>query len=202
MKNKKIAGIVLAAGESKRMGYPKMILPWADTTVIGQILNILHRADLNDILVITGGWHDEVEKALGGYQVRTVSNLNYKEGGMLSSVQIGIQALDPEYDAALITLGDQPFIKLRVVTSIVKTYRKTRSVLIVPSYEMRRGHPWLVDKILWEEILDLGKDDTLRDFLNINQSLINYVLVNTNSILLDLDTLEDYQNNLPMKKTK
>lgn len=202
MKNKKIAGIVLAAGESKRMGYPKMILPWADTTVIGQILNILHRADLNDILVITGGWHDEVEKALGGYQVRTVSNLNYKEGGMLSSVQIGIQALDPEYDAALITLGDQPFIKLRVVTSIVKTYRKTRSVLIVPSYEMRRGHPWLVDKILWEEILDLGKDDTLRDFLNINQSLINYVLVNTNSILLDLDTLEDYQNNLPTKKTK
>jgi molybdenum cofactor cytidylyltransferase len=200
MKNNIIAGIVLAAGESKRMDYPKMILPWANTTVIGQIIIILKKSDLNDILVVTGGWRDEVEGALSGFQVRTIYNPNFKEGGMLSSVQAGIEALDSEYDAALITLGDQPFIKLRVVTSILNTYRTSNSVLIVPSYEMRRGHPWLVDRILWGEILELGKDYTLRDFLNMKQGLINYVPVNTNSILLDLDTPEDYQNNLSLNK--
>lgn len=202
MNIKKIAGIVLAAGESNRMGYPKMILPWAKTTVIEQIIIILQKANLNDILVVTGGWKDEVESALGGYQVRTIFNPKFKEGGMISSVQVGIKGLNPEFDAAMITLGDQPYIKLEVVTSILNTYLDTRSLLVVPSYEMRRGHPWLVDKILWREILELGKNYTLRDFLNRNQDLINYVPVNTSTILLDIDTPEDYRNNYPDNKYK
>lgn len=197
MQNKKIAAVVLAAGESKRMGHPKMILPWANTTVIEQIIKILLKADLIDILVVTGGWRDEVEKVLGSYQVRTVYNPNYRGGGMLSSAQVGIEAVDPEYDAVLITLGDQPFIKLWVVDSILNTYFTTSGLLIVPSYQMRRGHPWLVDKILWGDILRLGSAHTLRDYLNMNQKIINYVQVNTNSILLDLDTPIDYQKYLP-----
>lgn len=200
MKIKNIAGIVLAAGESKRMGGPKMILPWANNTVIGQIIKILKKAGLNDILVVTGGWREEVKRVLVNYQVRSVYNPNYKDGGMVSSVQVGIEALEPGYDAALITLGDQPFIKLDVVTSILNFYRTSSSVLIVPSYEMQRGHPWLVDKSLWGEIHKLGKANTLRDFLNMNQGLINYLQVNSNSILLDLDTPEDYQKNLPANR--
>lgn len=195
----KVGGIVLAAGESVRMGQPKMILPWGEKTVIGQVISILSKAHLDEIIVVTGGWREEVESALENYQIKTVYNSKFKEGGMLSSVKMGIKRLNYAIDAALITLGDQPHIKIDVVKIILETYFKTRSMLVVPSYRMRRGHPWLVDKKLWNEIFKLGSNQLLRNFLSQNQDLIYYVPVETNSILLDLDTPKDYSKNRPAK---
>jgi molybdenum cofactor cytidylyltransferase len=189
---KKIGAIVLAAGESKRMGRPKLVLPWEESTVIGHIIHVLEQVDLDEILVVTGGSSKLVENALSGYQVRTILNPAYREGEMLSSVKVGLNNLGSEIEAALITLGDQPSIQLKVVKLIIKFYRSSGSSLVVPSYEMRRGHPWLVDKKLWSEILKLDYRFTLRDFLNANQGNINYIGVDTNSILLDIDTPDDY----------
>jgi molybdenum cofactor cytidylyltransferase len=111
---------------------------------------------------------------------------------MLSSVKVGINNLRFDSNAALIVLGDQPQIEVEVVRKIIVKYDTTNAKIIVPSYKMHRGHPWLIDRYFWGEIIDLNPLNTLREFINKHQDTITYVNVDTPSILEDLDTPEDY----------
>jgi molybdenum cofactor cytidylyltransferase len=192
-----IGAVVLAAGESTRMGKPKMALPWGDTTVIGQVVNILSRAGIGEILVVTGGAHRQVQEALHNSPAKEVYNPHFQQGEMLSSLKLGLTALGPHIDAALVALGDHPQVETGVVKALVKAYEKQRSPLVVPSYQMRRGHPWLLDRSLWPLVLALKEPDTLRDLLNTHQDSIHYVVVDTPTILQDLDTPGDYQKYSP-----
>ncbi len=195
-----VSAIVLAAGQSRRMGSPKMVLPWGETTVIGQVVGALASAGVDEIVVVTGGARQLVETALAHLdlrsRIRTVFNVDYAQGEMLSSVQTGLRSLDVTVEAALICLGDQPRIQVSVIGDILKVYAQGAQ-LVVPSYQMRRGHPWLVSRNLWPGLLALGRAQTLRDFLNLHADLITYLAVETDSVLMDLDTPEDYQRNHP-----
>ncbi len=117
-----IGAVVLAAGRSQRMGRPKMILPWGETTVIGQVAKVLLAVGVDDVLVVTGGARDEVEGALTGVPVRTVFNPGFANGEMIQTLQVGLVALDRDVDAALVVLGDQPQIEQPVVRSVVTAY--------------------------------------------------------------------------------
>jgi molybdenum cofactor cytidylyltransferase len=199
----RIAALVLAAGQSIRMGRPKMTLPWGDTTVIGRVVSVLAQAGLEEILVVTGGARQEVENALLALRLpskctlRNVYNSNYVEGEMLSSFQLGLSNLGEEVQAALIVLGDQPQIQEQVIDSVMDGYQVTGFPLIIPSYRMRRGHPWLLNRSLWFPALALKPPQTLRDFLQSHGSQIHHVLVETDTIFQDLDTPNDYQQYLP-----
>jgi molybdenum cofactor cytidylyltransferase len=186
------AAVILAAGQSKRMGSPKMVLPWAGETVIGKVVRTLQEAGLSEIVVVTGGASDLVETALQGRDVRTLRNPNFTDGAMLASFQIGLKALSPQVETALVVLGDQPQIELEVVKSILGVYEKDKPALVVPSYHMHRGHPWLVSRALWPVVLALRPPETLRDFLNQYAAQIAYLPVESASILQDLDTPADY----------
>ena len=192
-----ISAIVLAAGQSVRMGRQKMLLPWGGTTVIGRVLSILVEAGLDDIYVVTGGIHAELTELLQGSAARLVYNPSYANGEMLTSVQVGLKDIDDGADAALVVLGDQPQIEPDVVRKIVERYQATRHDLIVPSYKMHRGHPWLVGKLYWEEILALAPPLTLHEFLNSHNQVIDYLEVATSSVVQDLDTQEDYSKYKP-----
>ena len=189
----KIGAVVLAAGLSQRMGRPKMTLPWDGTTVIGQVVDVLLAAAMDDILVVTGGARDRVESALADKSVRTVFNPDFANGEMLRTLQVGLAALDPALHATLVVLGDQPQIELRVVQSVLNAYEEGLHALVIPSYRRRRGHPWLLARSLWDELMELRAPATMRDFLNQHNLDIHYVVLNTPSILQDLDTPEDYQ---------
>jgi molybdenum cofactor cytidylyltransferase len=102
-----------------------------------------------------------------------------------------------ETQAALIGLGDQPQVQESSVRAICKAYETFRSSLIVPSFRRKRGHPWLVTRPVWNEILELQPPSTPRDILNKYSNVIHYVTVNTPTILADLDTPEDYRNSHP-----
>ena len=147
-----VAAVVLAAGRSQRMGQPKMVLPWGDTTVIGQVVRTLSLAQLREIVVVTGGARQEVEAALKEFPARTVYNPRYAEDQMALSLQVGLASLSPGMDAALIALGDQPQIQLEVVQQVLRGYQESRALLVFPSYQMRRGHPWIIARQLWEII--------------------------------------------------
>ena len=199
-----ISALILAAGQAKRMGQPKMLLPWGETTVLGQVIETVQRAGVNDILVVTGGAREQVEEIVAGYGGRVVHNENFKDGEMLSSLQIGLRVLrgfavsdSSSAEAALIILGDQPQVEERCVRAVASRFIEMRARLVVPSYRMRRGHPWLIARQLWEEILQMNPHQTPRDFLNRHASEIEYVNVDTPSILSDLDTLEDYLKSRP-----
>ena len=192
-----ISAIILAAGQSKRMGQPKMLLPWGKSTVLEQVITTFLTAGIQDVIVVTGGSREQLEKILRPYPIRPIHNPDYADGEMLCSIQCGLRALPDHVQATLIGLGDQPQVEEKIVRSICEAYRERRSRLIVPSFEMKRGHPWLVVRPLWDEILALKKPESPRDFLNRHAPDIHYLNVDTESVLADLDTPEDYQKSRP-----
>jgi molybdenum cofactor cytidylyltransferase len=197
-----ITAIILAAGKSTRMGSPKMLLPWGDMTVIEHVIAVFSKAGIEDILVVTGGARDEVETIVSDcskkYSARSVYNENHVAGDMLSSIQCGLRNItDKNVSAALIGLGDQPQVQERSVRLLLETFLRSQSLLIVPSFQMRRGHPWLVARSLWNEVIQMESSQTPRRFLNIHAHDIEYVDVDNPSILADLDTPEEYQASRP-----
>ncbi len=192
-----ISAIILAAGESKRMGQPKMLLAWGDTNVIEHVISVIMNTGIDDIVVVTGGAREKIEKVMAEYPVRTVHNGTYANGEMLSSLQCGLRALKPQVEATLIVLGDQPQVQERSVRMVCEAFRKSKSNIVVPSYQMRRGHPWLVARPLWLELLKMKSPQSPRDFLNMHKDEIHYVDMDNQSILADLDTPEDYLRSHP-----
>jgi molybdenum cofactor cytidylyltransferase len=193
-----ISALILAAGQSRRMGQPKLLLPWGNVTVLEQVVSVFARAGLEDILVITGGAHQQVQELIlkcgENYPVRSAFNEQFADGEMISSLQCGLKVLASEsIGAAMIGLGDQPQIQEGSVRAVRDAFLASKSPLIVPSYQMRRGHPWLVARPLWAEILAMRATLTPRDFLTPHAKDIHYVNLISSSILADLDTPEDYQ---------
>ena len=192
-----IGAVILAAGQSRRMGQPKLSLPWGESTVIARVVDVLTAAGAAPLVVVTGAWRLEVQACLEGKSVTYAHNPDYAAGEMLSSVQVGLGALGAEVEAALLALGDQPGIEETTVRKLLLAYRESRPGLLFPSYNKRRGHPWLVERSLWPEIQRMQFPATLRDFTRAHAAEIHYMLVDNSSILLDLDTPEDYQEQKP-----
>ena len=196
----KISAILLAAGESRRMGQPKLLLPWGNTTVLGQIVATFAAAEITEILVVTGGARDQVEGLVTGlakkFPVRAIYNPGYAGGEMLSSIQTGLAALDPGPVASLIGLGDQPQVREMTIRAICQAYTRTQAPLVFPSFQNRRGHPWLASRTVWNGILALPHSTNPRQFLGNYSGRIEYV-DSDESILKDLDTLEDYERQRP-----
>lgn len=194
-----ISAIILAAGESKRMGQPKMALQWSESTVLGHVISVFARAGIQDIVVVTGAVRNKTEQIVSAaqtnYPVRSEFNAGYQKGEMLSSIQCGIRdLLGKPVGATLIGLGDQPQVQERNVRMVCEAFQKTGSPLVVPSYQMRRGHPWLIARELWQDFLGFAPPQTPRDFLRAHAEKIQHVEVDSESILQDLDTPQDYQS--------
>ncbi len=192
-----ISAIILAAGQSKRMGQPKMLLRWGKQTMIEHVITTFLNAGIEDLLVVIGSAGEQITQAIETYPVQKIYNDNYAVGEMLSSVQCGLRALPPQSQATLIGLGDQPQIQEQTVRLVCEAYQDSKAQLVVPSFQMRRGHPWLVARPLWDEILVLKPSESPRDFLNRHASEIHYVEAATPSILADLDTPDDYRKARP-----
>lgn len=195
MEYPEIAAIILAAGESRRMGRPKLLLPWGGTTVLGRAAAVFAAAGVGEIVAVTGGARraveDEVLRLAADLSIRAVYNPEYRDGGMVGSLQAGLRTLAPPRTAALIGLGDQPQVREETVRRICEAHRETESLLVVPSFRNRRGHPWLVGSRLWDEVLALPRSATPRQFLAAHAGQVRYVEADE-SILQDLDTPEDY----------
>jgi molybdenum cofactor cytidylyltransferase len=192
-----ISAIVLAAGQSKRMGQQKMLMPWGQTTVIEKVIRTLLNAEVNDIHLVTGENQAALKETLSGFDIRYIYNRDFANGEMLTSVQAGLESLGDESEAALIVLGDQPQIKEEVVQEIVDRYASTYHKIIVPSYKMHRGHPWLLEKSYWKEIRSLKVPATMRNFLDAHTEMIDYLIIDSESVIQDLDTQADYSRYKP-----
>jgi molybdenum cofactor cytidylyltransferase len=189
-----VGAVILAAGLSSRMGQSKVLMPWAEgRTIIEQIVEQVSKSRLDHIAVVTGHQAREVKAVLKPLEVNIVHNKAYKSGEMLSSIKAGLSAMPDHIAAALVVLGDQPRLQPKVIYQVMHAYAEGRSDLIVPSYQMRRGHPILIGRRYWPEILNLSADGSLRDLLRVHDTRIAYVEVDTDSILRDVDTPQDYE---------
>jgi molybdenum cofactor cytidylyltransferase len=189
-----LGAIILAAGMSTRMGHAKVLLPWEDDKpIIEHILEQLIRSRLDYINVVTGHYADEVKEAIKPHDVKVVHNRAYRTGEMLSSLQVGLKAFPDSVSAAMIVLGDQPRLEPKVLYRLMKQYAEHNATIAIPSYNNKRGHPIIIGRKYWKDILKLSHNATLRDILNKYADDILYVPVDTDSILRDVDTPFDYQ---------
>ncbi|MHC1741042.1 MAG: NTP transferase domain-containing protein [Anaerolineaceae bacterium] len=189
--------IILAAGQSKRMGQSKIVLPWGEKTIIGAIISHFQDSGIKQLIVVTGGYHELVEEELSKYSIETAYNPNFANGQMSCSLQIGMEKVKPDCDGVFVALGDQPEISTIDIEGIMTKSDQNPEKLIIPSYDMRRGHPWLIPARLFPEILQLQHPQTMRTFIQSHEDEIEYYLVNNSNILTDLDTPEDYHRQKP-----
>jgi molybdenum cofactor cytidylyltransferase len=194
----KIAAIVLAAGMSTRMGQQKLLLPWGKETVIEQIISTIQKAELDPIVVVTGKQDPILNSVLNRLDCTQVINPDYSNGSMVTSLQKGLAVFqDKDINAFMIFLGDQPSMQINTIIKIKDAYKRLSSEIIVPSFQFHKGHPWLVNKKLWMEIQKLTLENTLKDFLIQHKKNIQYVLVDSSTILQDMDTPEEFQKIKP-----
>ncbi len=193
-----IWAIILAAGESKRMGSPKMILPFGDSTIIEKVIENVLSSNIDRILLVVGPGKDDILKLTGKYPVMHCYNEHYKNG-MLSSVKCGFEHLPDDFHAALVYLGDQPAISTSITDIIIKSYYDFGKGIVLPVYNKRRGHPLLIDRKYRDEILTLDGAEGLKEILRRHQDDIQEVETQEQAILKDIDTIEDYKNELNQK---
>lgn len=192
---KRVGAVILAAGLSKRMGQAKLILPYKGGTVLGTVLSTLNSEGISPLITVTGGARTSVERILRDlpFEVVIAHNPRPDRSEMMDSLRIGMAHLPADLDAFLVVLGDQPQIQGDIVSRLVQLFHETGHSLIIPSFQMRRGHPWLIGRENWGALLALEPQLTMRDFLRQNNGQIRYLEVNSASILEDLDTPDDYK---------
>jgi molybdenum cofactor cytidylyltransferase len=167
--------------------------PSGERTVLGQIISVLHACSLDTIMVVTGHERDKIEAMLRPVSAALLFayNPNYASGDMLSSIQAGLAAMQDDCDAALIVLGDQPQIERRVVEKVIAAHES--DTVIIPSFNRHGGHPILIDRACWPDILALPIGASLRDVWRAHPDWPRYVDVDTETILRDMDTPDDYR---------
>jgi molybdenum cofactor cytidylyltransferase len=186
-----IWAVVLAAGESRRMGTQKLLLPFGDTSVVAAVVRSARASRAGRTLVVLGADRAAVRLELEPRGVEFTVNEDYRLG-MLSSVQAGFRALPADATAAVVMLGDQPFLPSRVVDSVIGAYEAGGKGIVVPTFQGRRGHPVLVDLKYRDEVLAFDPADGLRRLMRAHPGDILEVEAGDANILRDLDTPEDY----------
>ena len=191
-----ISGIILAAGLSTRMGEPKQLLPFGNSTIIETVIDNLLGSKLNEVIVVVGHEAEKVRARIQHKPVKIVFNPDYQEG-MLTSAQYGVQSISASADAFAMTLVDLPLITPDLVNIVIDTYVQTEGGISVPSYNYRRGHPVIFDRRYAAEILALeGDSGGVRSLFQKYADDIHYVTVDTDRVLTDIDYRTDYEEAL------
>ena len=187
-----IAAVVLAAGQSTRMGRSKVLLPWRDgNSVLEHVISILEQSRLSEIFVVLGADAAQIKMRLQSNQIQMIHNPDYRRGEMLSSLQKGLRSLPGHIQAVLVVLGDQPRLQPSVIYKLLTAYANGNQGIVAPIYNGKRGHPVLIDRSYWPEILSL-KSGSPRDVIQKYDQETRLVPVYNDSIFSDIDTPQDY----------
>lgn len=189
------AAVVLAAGEARRFGAPKLLLPFGDSTVIGRVVATLEAAGAAPIVVVTGEQTAGIAEALSGTRARIVRNPDPSRG-MLSSIQAGVAALPAGVEGFLIALGDQPRIASDGIRHLIAQQRLSGKGIVIPTCDGRRGHPVVFAGWYREAVLALSGQQSLRDLVRAHESDCLEVPLDSDGFISDIDTREEYEREL------
>lgn len=148
-----LTAVILAAGESKRMGSPKALLPYHDRTFLQHLLDITVHPKISKQKIVLGAGADEIIERAEIDRAMTVVNPDW-EKGQLSSIQAALRSLESDStDGVLLCLVDQPLITSALVKEIVEAFYRTGKSIVLPTYSGRRGHPVIFSNKLFAELL-------------------------------------------------
>ncbi len=183
---------MLAAGLSRRMGRPKLLLEFKGQPVIRHAVERVIAAGLHPVLVVTGAEHDALARALAGLEVQLAVNPT-PESGQGSSVRVGVSALPAETGAVLIALGDQPGVPAEVIPALIEALKQPGKAIAAPRYADGLGNPVLFASSVFAELLALGGDRGARPVIERDPSRLAVVEV-ASPMPRDIDTPEDYES--------
>jgi CTP:molybdopterin cytidylyltransferase MocA len=184
-----VSAILLAAGSSRRMEQLKQLLPLHDKPIIRHCLDNLITSGIENIVAVLGYRGDEVLAAIQEMPVQIVLNEN-QESEMAESVRIGLRAIAEKSSGVLVCLSDHPLVSVDTLKSLMQCFVETPDKIIIPLYKGKRGHPTLFPRNVIEEIFEAG---TLRDIIDKNRTMLRFLNVQDEGVILDMDTKEDYE---------
>jgi len=187
-----ISALLLAAGESKRMGMEKLSLLWGRRTVLEVCLRALVQSKTDEVIVVLNDRIKGLVSHVKGQKVKAVMNPFYKRG-MSSSIQRGLQALHPCTEGILIALGDQPLLKTRTINALIHAFRKGGKGIIVPSFQGKRGNPVIFHRKYREDLQRLKGDVGGRSIIDRHLEDTKMVRTKSEGVVRDIDTWEDYR---------
>jgi molybdenum cofactor cytidylyltransferase len=191
----KIGAIILAAGMSKRMGEPKLLLPIHGQPLFRYVLCLVVKSSLHPMIVVAGHYIEEIRQHTVDFpEVTIVFNKNYASG-MSTSLKLGIESIYEHVDAAMIFLADQPLVSNTVITSLIETYEASREEgirIVRPKYQADFGHPILIDAELFNEFLTIEGDSGGKTIIKKYQHVMKTVSFENEMWGADVDTPEDF----------
>ncbi|MCF8068979.1 MAG: molybdenum cofactor cytidylyltransferase [Desulfobacterales bacterium] len=198
----RIAGIILAAGKSTRMGKPKQLLLYKGRPMLANIIESALRSNLDEVIVVLGHQYEAVKKKIKLNHVNVVINHHY-EKGQSTSLKAGMDTVLSLYDGVMFLLGDMPFVDDKVINNLIETYKHSEKEIIVASFHQKRGHPVLFNGSLFSELKQIAeKDEGARSILEKYPDRIEYVEFSDDRIFIDIDTQKDYENLLNRSQSR
>lgn len=186
-----IAPIVLAAGDSTRMGFPKALLPIGADIFLTRILNTLESLGLPDATVVLGSHAAQIQPRISERRVRIVINPNPAKG-QLSSIKLALSGLDPSFAGCMLWPVDQPGISENLVGNLIKQFIDCRAPLVLPRCGEKRGHPAIFSRTLFQEILETPLHEGLKKLVLRHSHEMSLLPTNELATIEDIDTPEDY----------
>lgn len=189
----RIGGILLAAGESRRMGaVNKLALPIDGQPLLRRTAQTLLASRLQALVVVLGHEADQARRLIEDLELKIVCNERYTEGQM-TSVHRGLEALAGVYEGVMIGLADQPLLIPEDVDTLIDAFgNRERGSVLVPTYRGRRGNPIVLANEHRDEILRGERNLGCKRFIERNPDLVTTVEMDTDHVVFDLDTPEDY----------
>ncbi len=193
MKNFQVGLILLAAGESKRMGTPKQLLSYQERSLIRHAAREAVASNCNPIVVVLGAYSDRIFPELNNLPVHICQNPDWKIG-MSSSISLGIKTLTTIYSdiyAVVIALADQPFVTATVYNRLIQRYLETGQKAVASIYADTIGVPALFDRALFPKLHSIEKRGAKQMLNNYSDRALN---LNVPEAAIDIDTPADFQN--------
>ena len=193
-KTPNIAVIILAAGASSRMGIPKQVLKWKNTTLLGHAIETAQALDQKKLVVVLGANFDQIKARLNDDHIEILKNEDWKSG-LGKSIATGIAYIlkdDTHFDAVLVMLADQPLVDQSYFKSMLAEYRVGSSQIIATAYKSgKQGVPVLFDRAYLEVLSQLNDDKGAKVILRDHAE--NVSVVHAAHDVSDIDTIEDYE---------
>jgi molybdenum cofactor cytidylyltransferase len=187
---KQVSAILLAAGQSARLGKPKQLIPWQGTTLLNFTIKTILESGIKDIVLVLGAHTEEIKKTLNCSALRIVNNISWTSG-KASSIRAGLNAISPATEGILIFLCDQPYLSVELIMSILHAGETSTADIIVPAVGERLGNPVLFKKRVFPNFCTLqGEEGGKKLFPRFPLERVNWRDVR---ILQDIDTQEDVQ---------
>jgi molybdenum cofactor cytidylyltransferase len=188
-----IAGLLLAAGESSRMGTDKALLTYRGRTFLETLVATLREAGLERIAVVLGYHAEEIQRAVNLQQVQVAINPDYRLG-QTSSLQEGLRALGTtDLEGVILCLVDHPAISVVTVRKLLKGFQHSQAPVIIPTFRGRRGHPVLIARPVFRELLDSKPDSGADTVVRKYRESTLFVEVEDPGVLVDVDDPETYR---------